>query len=136
MKKLITKTFYKITDFLGWCCVEMAVKCYHMDRFPKMADRLYKAGCWLYVLAPVVPAPETSVTDTEKEFMYDWHMHYNPYTSMWSAYHRDDRVAYVCGEPTTHPVWTDKTFCGVLDKLAIMNHVDSTPENYEYESGY
>lgn len=136
MKKFITKVFYKITDFLGWCCVEAAVKCYHMDRFPKMADALYKAGLWFYSIPPVVCVPESVAAEVKKEYLYDWHINFNPYTEIWSAYHRDDRVAYVNGSKTTHRVFSDKTFCGVVDKLEAMHSVDNIQDSYEYESGY
>lgn len=140
MKKLITKVFYKITDALGWCCVEMAVKCYHMDRFPKMADMLYKAGTWFYMIPPVIAVPESFTNGIKREYMYDWHIHFNPYSGMWFAYHHDDRAAYFNGGTTTHPLWSDKTYCGVLDKLDIMHNVDKThpdlQDQYEYESGY
>lgn len=136
MKKRITKVFYKITDLLGWCCVELAVKCYHMDRFPKMADGLYKAGLWFYTFAlPPAVAEETNV-DASKEYLYDWYIHFNPYTEIWSAYHCDDRSAYINGSKLTHRVLSDKTFCGVLDKLDAMHRIENIQDYYEYESGY
>jgi hypothetical protein len=44
----------------------------------------------------------------EKEFMNDWLFHYNPYTKIWSAFHRQDMVKYFNGEKTSTIIQSNK----------------------------
>lgn len=115
-----------IADALGWCCVEISVKLYHSNRFPKLADHFYKAGLWFYTIIHLPELATNIEPDASEEWLYDWHMHYNPYSATWFAYHEHDRSAYFNGDKPIHPIWSASTFCGLLDKLRTMHSVDQS----------
>ena len=56
----------------------------------------------------------------EKEFMNDWLFHYNPYAKVWSAFHREDMVAYFNGAKPESLLQSSKqtTLLELLNKTA------------------
>jgi hypothetical protein len=126
MKKMFKLMLQKIADTLGWCCVELSVKLYHSDRFPKLADQLYKAGIWFYTITTLPELATHFEPDASDEWLYDWHIHFNPYSTTWFAYHEYDRSAYFNGDKPMYPIWSASTFCELLDKLRAMHSVDQS----------
>ena len=57
----------------------------------------------------------------KNEDLYSWLFHYNSYTDKWSAFHRDDVIAYWNGEETIHPVYSHTDFMDLINILDNMN---------------
>lgn len=57
---------------------------------------------------------------SKNQNLYDWVFHYNHYTKLWAAYHRDDHKAYFNSEKSLHPIFRHQSI-----KMLMQHIVDS-----------
>jgi hypothetical protein len=77
--------------------------------------------------------PDIQKLAVSDEWSYDWIYHYNSYTGIWSAYHREDSAAYWNHTATRHKVFESNCVTGLLQKLRAEHQ---STNSYEYDNGY
>lgn len=60
-------------------------------------------------------------TMSKNQNLYDWVFHYNHYTKLWAAYHRDDHKAYFNAEESLHPILRHSNIKVLMRHIADSN---------------
>lgn len=119
----------KITEWLSRVAVGVSLFLYDKRCFESLADWLWMSG---YRLRMRYQTKEVRV-NTDDEWMYDWLFHYNSYTKVWRAYHREDSNAYWSGQAMRHQTFESNCVTGLITKLGAAHQSSNA---YEYDNGY